>query len=243
MKERGIIFNSEMVQAILDGRKTVTRRPVKPEVPNGWNWHGWVISSTDRKIEGKATWAKEPTESVITHGLHAVKCPFGKIGDRLYVRETVKYGWSSRDKQSFAMDYKADGFVRKEWLRVPTFEEWETRVKKATQYLEDNNLNETWEKGMSPFPWIPSIHMPKWATRIWLEITDIRVERVQDIERDPEEAIKEGVPIYEQDYDYGFDNGKGSMAVNNFRYIWDSIYNNWSENPWVWVIEFKRIDK
>ncbi|WP_050978731.1 hypothetical protein, partial [Edwardsiella tarda] len=148
MKERPIIFNDEMVRAILAGRKTQTRRIVNG-VPSSHDFHGWVLSSTSAKDEGKACWAIG--KSPLLNKPIRVRCPFGAIGDRLWVRETF-----------------GDCGVRFVY-RADTDDGAACQVKR----------------------WTPSIHMPRWASRITLEITDVRVERLQNITED--DARTEGV--------------------------------------------------
>lgn len=217
MKERGIIFNAEMVRAILNGRKTQTRRIIK-SVPSTHSFHGWVMSSTRAKDEGKACWAigdspllKEPIR---------LNCPLGKVGDRLYVRETFKDGVCTESTIAY----------------------------KATHKPSD--LEEGWYEEIK---WTPSIHMPRRYSRITLEITDIRVERLQSISK--EDAKAEGILMLDDNFGNGpaycdytladlYDTAEWfNRASDSFISLWQSIYGaeSWLNNPWVWVIEFKRI--
>lgn len=183
MKERPIIFNTEMVKAILEGRKTQTRRPIKPQPE--YLEYGSIYSN---KAEYRWSFKDHDfsnIESIIPFA------PLGKLGDFLWVRETFSDQSSPIGKDKFI-------------------------VYKATEVEPD--LFE----GM----WTPSIHMPRWASRITLEITDVRVEHVQDI--DETDADCEGVEKLECD-----------TYTESFKKLWDSIYNNWDDNPWVWVYEFK----
>ncbi|WP_025154876.1 hypothetical protein, partial [Morganella morganii] len=173
MKERGVIFNSEMVRAILDGRKTQTRQIVK-SVPTTHDFHGWIMSSTCAKDEGKAVWAIG--DSPLLKDPIRLNCPLGKIGDRLWVRETwqgplVDYENANKlykDPEPFQTIkncvYKADGDACPEYFDA------------------DDNLR---------YGWKSSAQMPRWASRILLEITGVRVERLQDINE--EDAVAEGV--------------------------------------------------
>ncbi|MBG3130391.1 hypothetical protein I4674_11410 [Proteus mirabilis] len=192
MKERGIIFNAEMVKAILDGRKTQTRRIVK------------------NVMLDNGIWLKKPTKTrsgTTTHVLDAPKhnlCPLGKIGDRLYVREAFKAGVCTESTIAY----------------------------KATHKPSD--LEEGWYEEIK---WTPSIHMPRRYSRITLEITNIRVERLNNISND--DAKSEGCW-------YGRGGGVPDKAItpsDQFPTLWEEIYGDgsWSSNPWVWVIEFKRI--
>ncbi|HBW8410832.1 TPA: morphogenetic protein [Klebsiella pneumoniae] len=210
MKERGMIFNGEMVRAILDGRKTQTRRIMAPQpaddiergiFPNpeviGWK-------SSRRHKHGSTT---------------AHFCHYGKPGDRIWVRETF---------QGPLFDYDLmDGYCKD-----PTpFEKPEFCVYKADGvpapefYDADDELHCCWR---------PSIHMPRWASRILLEITNVRVERLKSISDG--DAIREGCSTA--------DMKSGDCVADVFARLWASIYGaeSWNANPWVWVIEFKRVE-
>ncbi|EMV9544894.1 hypothetical protein [Escherichia coli] len=188
MKERGMIFNDEMVRAILGGNKTQTRRIV------------------EEKFYGRAVAAE----------LLAKHCPYGQPGDRIWVRETYRVHGKATDVATLV--YRAS--VRNSWTeqthRVPV---------------------EVCNKPVSE-KWTPSIHMPRWASRILLEITDVRVERLHDMSEADAKAEGATPATYkitppEAVYRVGFGD------------IWRSIYgqDNWLSNPWVWVIEFKRIQE
>ncbi|ELY6326610.1 hypothetical protein [Cronobacter malonaticus] len=198
MKERGMIFNAEMVRAILDGRKTQTRRIMKPQpeaCPRGGHWWPSNVFKTMLHVEeemqnGKGGW----------DGLVGDACPFGAVGDRIWVRETwARY---NIDQSSHDMAYRAT-----------TPEDWP-------------------EEGR----WRPSIHMPRWASRITLEITGVRVERLASISSD--DARDEGYPAARAE------DGGNIDPWLWFRDLWDGIYPEYSfkANPWVWVIEFKRVE-
>lgn len=232
MKERGMIFNGEMVRAILDGRKTQTRRIMKPQpepCPRGGHWWPSNVFKTMLHVEdemqnGKGGWG----------GLVGDACPFGDVGDRIWVRETFQgplvheelfeeySAYPEKFETPEYCEYAADGGVRPEYCDL------------------DDNLRHGWR---------PSIHMPRWASRILLEITNVRVERLNAISEEDAEA--EGIDmeaLYDsQDcYDCIADhNMTGRPTVTGaFKYLWESIYGaeNWLANPWVWVIEFKRVE-
>ncbi|WP_031521249.1 hypothetical protein [Siccibacter colletis] len=202
--ERGMIFNGEMVRAILDGRKTQTRRIMKPQpaddiargvFPNP-DAYGWKSS------------LKHKHGSTTAHF-----CPFGQPGDRIWVRETFRV--HSRATDVATLVYKAS--ERQIWTeqthRVP---------------VSVCNKPAVIEK------WTPSIHMPRWASRILLEITDVRVERLNSISE--EDAKAEGAPTECCVI--------GDKHFLGFRSLWKDIYgdDSWQANPWIWVIEFKRIE-
>ncbi|HGT5715406.1 hypothetical protein HEM36_020860 [Escherichia coli] len=198
VKERGMIFNDEMVRAILGGNKTQTRRIV------------------EEKFYGRAVAAE----------LLAKHCPYGQPGDRIWVRETYRVHGKATDVATLV--YRAS--VRNSWTeqthRVPV---------------------EVCNKPVSE-KWTPSIHMPRWASRILLEITNVRVERLNDISEC--DARAEGVPPAGSllpDHPGTFLTPKGDFAMAKvaFQRLWESIYGeeSWNANPWVWVIEFKRIQE
>ncbi|MBI6340448.1 hypothetical protein [Proteus sp. PR00224] len=223
MKERGIIFNAEMVRAILDGRKTQTRRIVKNVMPDN------------------GMWLKKPTKTrsgTTTHVLDAPKynlCPLGKVGDRLYVRETWSVVSHEFDDDGLMIDYVPDR-PTKAVHEMPYGHGYYTG---HVIYSADGDF--TWSDDDGCIDgrscWKPSIHMPRWASRITLEITDVRVERLNDISND--DAKSEGCW-------YGRGGGVPDKAItpsDQFPTLWEEIYGDgsWSSNPWVWVIEFKRI--
>ncbi|HIF2624405.1 TPA: hypothetical protein ACXZQ2_004351 [Salmonella enterica] len=200
MKERGMIFNGEMVNAILSGRKTLTRRPIK--------WKQTRFTEIAERDDGSLwPWAEDCERG----GDIWFACPYGEIGDRIWVRETFRV--HSRATDVATLVYRAS--VQNSWT------EQTHRVPVAVC-----------NKPATPEKWTPSIHMPRWASRITLEITDVRVERLNSITESDAEA--EGVT----------DTGFGDLLVDGFRYLWKSIYgdDSWQANPWVWVIEFKRVE-
>lgn len=220
MTERGMIFNAEMVRAILAGRKTQTRRPIK--------WKQTRFTEIGEREDGsKWPWSEDAEHAFdFWH-----PCPFGSVGDRIWVRETFQgplFDFDLMDsyckdstpfeKSEFCV-YKADG------VPAPEF------------YDADDELHCCWR---------PSIHMPRWASRILLEITDVRVERLNAISE--EDARAEGI-IDGGCLNCGEPEPCGCAnpdpdATDAFAYLWQSIYGqeNWNANPWVWVISFKRIE-
>lgn len=191
IKERPIIFSGPMVKAILEGRKTMTRRPCKGQRE--------LSNIHDFRLDG---------------------CPYGITGNRLWVRET----WCC-DNPASAQDAMSPGYGI---------------FYKATEVSPDI------------YKWKPSIFMPRWASRITLEIMGVKIERVQDISG--EDAIKEGIGAGFQmnagwpDYQH-IKNGVCELTQDtvrmSFASLWDSIYKppySWTDNPWVWAIEFRRIE-
>ncbi|EAP2982547.1 hypothetical protein D1K53_23085 [Salmonella enterica] len=204
MKERGMIFNAEMVRAILDGRKTQTRRPIK--------WKQTRFTEIAERDDGSLwPWAEDCERG----GDIWFACPYGEIGDRIWVRETFRV--HSRATDVATLVYRAS--VRNSWT------EQTHRVPIAVC-----------DKPATPEKWTPSIHMPRWASRILLEITDVRVERLRDLSE--EDAKSEGITPPAGGVLPGWE------YRINFRDLWMDIYgtDSWEANPWVWVIEFKRVE-
>lgn len=205
MKERPILFNAEMVKAILSGRKTQTRRMVK--LPLRDVNMGCELAGNELAGEVKA-------------GDYS-NCPLGKPGDQLWVRET----WSDVNNAGCpSVAYRADGEVRD--LGEEDCEEADPNLEKywfATWYPDLINGTEG--------RWRPSIHMPRWASRINLLITGVRVERLDDISL--HDARCEGI----------VDHHNVGQEKYLFSRLWRDIYGeeSWSDNPWVWVIEFEHL--
>lgn len=195
-----MIFNAEMVRALLDGRKTQTRRPIK--------WKQTRFTEIGEREDGsKWPWSEDAEHACdFWH-----PCPFGAVGDRIWVREAFRV--HSRATDVATLVYKAS--ERNSWT------EQTRRVPVAVC-----------NKSATPEKWTPSLHMPRWASRILLEITGVRVERLRSMSQD--DARAEGVIA-----------ASGPMEAGlAFRELWDSIYGeeSWKANPWVWVIEFKRVE-
>lgn len=215
MKERGMIFNAEMVRAILDGRKTQTRRLLKQAT--GPSLSVDTVEDSPGVAELSWLYGDGPGYEVHEH-IKLVHCPFGKPGDRIWVRETwAEAGAGAPDLQLYRANYPEH--VPSRYENVPSA--WDVR-------------------------WKPSIHMPRWASRILLEITDVSVERLNGIsEANAEaeginmEALADSQDCYDCIADHNM-TGRPT-AKGAFKYLWESIYGeeNWQANPWVWVIEFK----
>jgi len=207
VKERPILFNGEMVRAILDGRKAQTRMMVKPQ-PIPFGEHSPFTQATLKEHVGKP-WM--PVGGVFQD---AWLKPLGTIGDRLWVREAFRI-YNSASECACYDECKCARMNGKPLYR-------------ASDPSPDDDK------------WTPSIHMPSWASRITLEITGVRVERVWEITE--EDAKREGVNWKS----HVVDEASGQLEPNEdaadaFKRLWQSIYANWDANPWVWVYEFRRI--
>ncbi|MFJ2455410.1 hypothetical protein ACIOWK_27360 [Pseudomonas protegens] len=218
IKERPILFSAPMVRAILEGRKTVTRRAVKPQ---------FQTAPVD-VVDGVPSWDSPSNYAgeVQMNTQRGKPCPYGQPGERLWVREGFGeiYDYCEHPEMPgcpdehwhIAWKYRADGeFDMKEWDGVFT-------------------------------GWKPSIHMPRVACRILLEITDVRVERLQAITW--EQALDEGIGDHRFECDRPVEPDGypacscGSVGyVDTFAVLWNSTGGDWDANPWVWVVEFRRV--
>lgn len=222
-KHTPILFSGPMVRALLDGSKTQTRRVVKAKhLP-------WLENSLMNFLDGK--WNQRPM-------------PYGKVGDRLWVRETWAHyqtvnsrrrydGASFSEVSDGAAGYRADGHE--------TIDDFRQHIKLMSGCdLEDVAINGD--------RWRPSIHMPRWASRITLEITGVRASRLQDISE--ADAIAEGIEpftdFHPTDHWRRYDKGTFNSycgPIESYASLWESINGpgSWNANPWVWVLEFKRV--
>lgn len=255
IRERPILFSAPMVHAILEGRKTQTRRVVKlPHSNPLGHWEPFLFGgqgcrdSRGLEISGQMTISHTRTGEVIG-------CPYGKPGDRLYVRETWGVGTRPCPRNGWrdGIEYRADDFGLDEADLLPL---WTVTVP------DDKDLEDYRGNG-----WKPSIHMPRWASRIDLEITGVRVERLKSISE--ADAMAEGIieydmgghgPLFGTGYPdtdpFARDTPVGACAA-----LWDAINGkpkierdaggneiarhrfDWEANPWVWVVEFQRVDQ
>nr|WP_194733676.1 hypothetical protein [Pseudomonas fluorescens] len=211
MKERPILFSAPMIRALLEGRKTVTRRAVKgfqvptedTAIPIGDRQRWSAIGQRDPRY-GFCVFGSTEAECAKELEQYA-PCPYGKRGDRLWVRET-------HADIGCRLTYRAD-----------TDDGAHCQVKK----------------------WTPAIHMFRRHSRILLEITDVRVERLQDITED--QAKAEGVRLYTVHAELGdwwHVEGIDTYSADprkSFELLWSSVGGDWGANPWVWVVEFKRV--
>ena len=237
MKERPILFGGPQVRAILEGRKTQTRRPVKPQ-PNmfaqpswqqggGHSGVGWYCGEEEYPDEGSCFW----------------KSPFGQPGDRLWVRETHIVETSGDCGIDTPMPHD-DGRPHRVCDDPWSGEWWEQPHYRATDPEPELHYDHLSDPGCL---WRPSIHMPRWASRITPEVKRVWIERVQEI--DEGGAIAEGVNGGCGEcgmlHPCGCAN-QSPLFVDSFIYDWNAIYakkgHGWYKNPWVWCCEFERLE-
>ena len=204
MKYRPILFSGAMVRALLADTKTQTRRILKPQPFNGRPDDEVHKQMIENGALGQDESLTDLLNGAIDHGfIPEAKCPYGQPGDRLWVRETFAH-----HVQAIGSKHDEDGpFV----------------------YAADGEFAKQYRLGNK---WKPSIFMPRWASRITLEITNIRVERLQDISE--EDARAEGCWAL---------GDCECTAKRQYQELWESINGkgSWDANPWVWVVEFRRI--
>jgi hypothetical protein len=233
MTDRPILFSAEMVRAILNGSKTQTRRVMKPQPkPTPADYPGpaghWWPSQKHKSMLGVER------EMQKWKGLAGSACPYGDIGDQLWVRETcwaesVDQGGPLRRLDGDGIRYAADHA----WLIIENTQEASEAWCKLCQYGGDDALDNQTNIGRR----VPSIHMPRWASRITLRITDIRVERLQDISH--ADVLAEGLLSAEAERAH-------DVTMNpkrSFGNLWNQINGAgaWEANPWVWVMAFERV--
>ena len=193
MRKRPVLMHARSIKGIMEGRKSQTRRIVKPQPPERWTQHEFTAPDMVR-------WAYQ----LPSLDWHTVKCPYGQPGDRLWVRETWCLGGEDGKKVLY----------------------------RATE-------------GSDADCWRPSIHMPRWASRLTLEVANVRVERVQDISYSG--ITREGViPELRPGLDVSIDGELSDMGLSavrdQFKRLWDDTNGKgaWDRNDWVWVVEFKK---
>ncbi|HEY6037092.1 MAG TPA: hypothetical protein VIV58_22590 [Kofleriaceae bacterium] len=211
MKERPILFSAPMVRALLSGAKTQTRRIVKPQQPRECQPLDAPYSFELTERNGDVT--------LYTLEQFVERCPYGAPGDRLWVREAFAYSVRDPDASNEVID-------------ETTYD----AVYRATQEHEGawTHYDENGKQTPTKPKWKPGIHMPRWASRITLEVTRVRVERLHAITED--DARAEGCT--------GYPGAVDATPREEFEELWKDIngLDSWRANPWVWVVEFRRVE-
>ncbi len=219
MAIKPILFNTEMVRANLDGRKSCTRRLVKPQPDEKHTYQlGFVTDSTEKRDIGCFGFGIDEYGGSVQYA----KPPY-HIGDILYIRETWQYLYELDGNEQVIEDTGKYYYAATDTIPF-------------NAYVDENGVEH------DHAPWRPSIHMPKEAARIWLKVTDVRVERLQEITA--EQIGREGVEV---EYPHVLNGEEKRYA---FSTLWNSTVKKsdldrygWNANPWVWVIEFERCEK
>ena len=215
VRTRPILFNGEMIRALLNGTKSQTRRIIKPQPPSthrAWNNHGDddLVFFTDH-----------PTQGDKGNVLHW-RCPYGSPGDLLWVRETWRTIARFDDKSPKQIEELArNAEVPAQWTGL--------------EYMDGKRVSWEVDGPNQPGRLRPSIHMPRWASRITLEVLSVSAERIQDVSE--EDARAEGVIPLQMD---------GLSYRPGFEGLWDTINGakrgcSWTDNPWVWAVAFRRV--
>lgn len=245
MKEHPILFSGPMVCALLKGTKCQTRRVVKPKIVEAIEFLGggpsgepataddvdlvWKTSTDDNDKRLPAQWVLECSEYP-EEGCLPIGNLFGNVGDRLWVKETWQFANWTEDGMP-QLRYRADGALR--WFEDQPPDDWGELLTDIWATLSEPE-NYKIDGKAADRQWRPSIFMPRWAARILLEVTVVRLERLQNISE--ADALAEGAKLHrDKDPDYGY--------AGWYRALWESINgpDSWAANPWVWVIEFDRV--
>jgi len=225
MTDRPIIFSAPMIRALLDGRKSMTRRILKPQPPE------WV---TRMCHEGRNGWIG----SGDGHGT-LMHVPYA-VGDRLWVREAWRIGAWDFEDSTMCVDFRADGFADTTRRHVHDSDWFENAWIGVSDELHAKGIqtdaegNYHWDAGNGPLRWRSPIHMPRWASRLTLTVTDVRLQRLQDISE--ADAVAEGIEPGRR-LSCG---GMSHTAVDIFCDLWNSIHGPeaWALNPWCAVLSF-----
>ena len=239
MKERPIIFSGAMVRAILDGRKTQTRRVVR--------WPKWADPDRDWPF------LLPPAHSLALYRdgrpVKKMGCPYGVPGDRLWVRETWRVTSESNhydtDEKRLYVAYRAN-------TGSPGHLGGRQHTTIFSASSDEDLAAKAWGNHRSG-PWRPSIHMPRWASRLMLEVTAVRVERLQDISE--ADAAAEGVdglvpghgPVTDAEVRAEPGYMRSRFYRDGFAFAWHNINGkrpgcSWEDNPWVWVVSVRRLE-
>lgn len=256
VKEHPLLFSGEMVRAILEGRKTQTRRVMVPQPPRWIDQFGFTCFTPEGHISGRGYWKGVPDEE--GPGEKFFRLAYGRAGDRLWVREAFNadFAFPGFDEgfpfwQDTPAAFRGAEAARYLYYRADRsivhatgsqYTGWEDRRSLDVDTDEPRLIHEDGEL-LDRMRWRPSIHMPRWASRIELEVTEVRVERLQEITE--ADAQAEGVEPYIV-HPLSSDEPEGATYAMPYAELWDALNSKrgygWDMNPWVWVISFRRID-
>ena len=221
MKDLPILFSASMVRALLNGSKTQTRRVMKPQ-PTGF------VGGPGVQLRNGSPAPLVPIDEDAGPCGREIRCPYGQPGDRLWVRETCR------------ADELPDGLDGVRYLADRGWRAIENTRQAADDWVKLNHY--CGKRGAT----VPAIHMPRWASRITLEVTGVRVERLQDISE--ADAIAEGIERWDGSgnnewADYSDPAGLPLSARESYRTLWEQINGpgSWDANPWVWAVDFRRL--
>lgn len=211
VSERPILFSGPMVRAILEDRKSQTRRVIKPQPPVG-------TRSVYRPFAGEPNnWQGARRDLMAWYG----RCPYGQEGDRLWVRETWTGTWTGAGLSTMHLHYAADG---------------------GEQTLNCDPAYVLPKAAAKVDGWVTPLFMPRWASRILLEVIEVRAQRLQEISEN--DAAGEGVGVWFETHPHPGWDGDPDEHRKGFAELWDAINGKshpWAGNPWVWAVTFKRI--
>lgn len=248
-----ILFKTEMVRAILEGRKTVTRRVVKmrgltPDEIGRKDYCGMINGLNDK--DGLFAGFYKDSDIFTVDGITHIDAEYAKSaylpGDVLYVRETWNRGYIDSSDAELSNEHWFEEYHKRDGSYLDGISRYVYRadITRAEEY-ELGTLDE--DNALRPMPWHPSIHMPKEAARIFLKVTDVRIERLQEIKSN--ECVAEGA-VKRPDYTKRHDLVLHNRYRQEFAELWDSTVKpadldryGWAANPWVWVISFERCEK
>lgn len=253
--ERPIILKAHEVRGILDGRQTQLRRVVKPSagLQSTWLTHDKIQKVPHGEIIKGGWQMHHPLAEQYTQGVYVqrdspygwIKCPFGQVGERLWCKERFRIGAYASDPLPIAgihpeglryyVECEPDTEMAKECHHYYPDEEGYQRIRSMVKCYNDECRTR------------PSVQMPRWASRILLEIVSVRVERLQDISVSDCKAqgiSAQGFSDAQDAMIYAWGGEPNAMRIPAFREQWvnDNGRESWASNPWVWVLEFKRVD-
>lgn len=228
MKDTPILFTPENAQKVHEHRKSQTRRIVKPQPEEGMTILGPELYAPCKEDKDGDIYPGEEVFGVYSDdGEWGVACPYGTVGDKLWCHE----------------HHYLFGHWEKNLTEIPGKHEWRFICERSHGVRFPVNRPDVIERDKAKLGWFsrPSIDMPKWATRTWLELTDVRVERLNSISY--EDCLAEGIEVSDLLTRYEPREKYAPLVIASYRKLWESINgkDSWGANPWVWVLEYKKV--